>query len=179
MGIMLSSNFTRLINSLVFAFLCFSASAQIKMKYSIGSIGSTGSIAPVFTGPVSILGNQCFVLANGVTVLKESANKFLFNPTCLLLTASSPVPLVAYPNPVRTSVRITTKEKIHNATEPMLYLILQDLSGKTVATQQLDLPALNAGYQWTLPSMASGMYVVRLLEQQSQIGSVNIIKVNN
>ena len=61
----------------------------------------------------------------------------------------------------------------------MLYLILQDVSGKTVATQQLDLPALNAGFQWTLPSMASGMYVVRLLEQQSQIGSVNIIKVNN
>lgn len=163
---------------LVVLFLSTSIKAQIHTSYQIGSIGTTGSINPVFSGPVLISGADCFLLSNGVKTF-DLPQVGYFSTACRLLLMSQPgFLLTAFPNPIISSVTIKTSEQIKLINDLNIQLQLLDMSGRLIQVFNTDTKGLNIGYQIQMNSLSNGSYFIKVASGSLNYQVLSIIKSN-
>ena len=159
----------------------FSAQAQFKSAYHIGSLGSMGLQQRVFTGPVVINDSSCFTISNGVSTLKHHTNINAFRLNCELLYVEAPeIILIPYPNPASTHVIIKSAISIPFQKKNLgVQLELFDLSGRVLKTYQSGLMDLNNGYQISLSQLANGPYFIRVaINSVGFAQTLKILKAN-
>jgi len=167
--------------SFVFVLLCCnSLRAQninpISTVFSIGSVGTTGSISPTFSGPVVIDAAACIKLSSGLSTY-NATTAGLFISSCIVPAFSNtPLKLICYPNPVTTTLWVKTAEPVME-TSATVSLALIGADGKTVGSYNTSVAQLSAGYAINVASKAAGVYYIRY-KSNTQTGDLKIIKVN-
>ena len=153
------------------------ASAQIRGRYNIGSIGNTASVRSIYSGPVYIKGSQCFELTNGVKTLSTPSTG-LFSMTCKESVEPTQMEIMGYPNPVISYVTIKpiAKFPINNLT--VYYLQLLDMNGRVISVHKTNVWGLNEGYKISMANLPSGYYTVALSADGQKIQALKIIKTN-
>lgn len=164
------------LSGLAFFVCCNQTSAQIRNAYQIGSIGTMGSQAPVFSGPVLITGTDCFTISNGVTTFELPQIGYFSTACKFLLPQAATWQVISYPNPVMQAVTIKTTEQINSIDAGATQLNLMDISGRLIQTYQTDLKALNAGYKIDMSAMANGTYLIKLITGANKFQVLTIIK---
>ncbi len=169
--------FTKLlISSLTFLLVSSNCQSQIKMAYNIGSIGTSGSVSPQFSGTIIIDTAACFSLSNGVKTM-QLAGKGIFTNGCqLLLNNMAEIKLSAFPNPVVNSVFIKTADNSRLPTNNIITIELIDLQGRLLKTFSTNMVALNAGYEIRMNGIVGGIYTIKILAGNSKIGIIKIVK---
>ena len=167
--------------SFVFVLLCCnSLRAQninpISTVFSIGSLGTTGSISPTFSGPVVIDAAACIKLSSGLSTY-NATTAGLFISSCIVPAFSNtPLKLICYPNPVTTTLWVKTAEPVME-TSATVSVALIGADGKTVGSYNTSVAQLSAGYAINVASKAAGVYYIRY-KSITQTGELKIIKVN-
>ncbi len=152
--------------------------AQIRNAYQIGSVGMTGSVHPVFSGPVLIDGSECFVLSNGLKTLELPKDGYFSTACRLVLLSESGINLNAYPNPVVNTVTIKSTDKILSIDKLAIELYLMDMSGRLIQKFRTDINNLNDGYQIQMNAYSNGSYLIKVASGASNFQVLPIIKSN-
>jgi hypothetical protein len=148
----------------------------ISTVFSIGSVGTTGSISPTFSGPVVIDAATCIKLSSGLSTY-NATTAGLFISSCIVPAFSNtPLKLICYPNPVTTTVWVKTTEPVMESSATVS-LALIGADGKTVVAYNTSVAQLSAGYAINVASKAAGVYYIRY-KSNTQTGDLKIIKVN-
>lgn len=153
-------------------------SAQIRNAYNLGSIGMTGTINPVFSGPVVITGINCFVLTNGVTTFDLPQEGYFSNPCKLILEQTVGLRLTAYPNPVIKNLTVQTANHAQLLADKNIQLQLLDIQGRLIQSYSTNSKELNLGYQITMSNIANGGYFIRAISNNTILQTLSIIKSN-
>jgi len=169
----------RLLTSLVLVLLISTTlSAQIRNAYNLGSIGMTGTISPVFSGPVVITGANCFVLTNGVKTFDLPQVGYFSTACKLLLEQASGLRLTSYPNPVINNLTVQTTSQTQLLVEKEIQLQLLDVQGRLIQTYNTDSKGINQGYKIPMSNLASGGYYIKAVSGTNNIQALSIIKSN-
>jgi hypothetical protein len=152
--------------------------AQIQNVYNLGSIGMTGSIHPVFSGPVVITGSNCFVLTNGVKTFDLPQAGYFSTACQLLLQQELNINLSAYPNPVYNQLTVVAVDKTKLIAEKNIQLQLSDVQGRIIETYKTDGNGLNLGYKIPMFNLASGAYFIKAISNNHIIQTLSILKSN-
>jgi len=169
----------RLLTSLVLVLLISTTlSAQIRNAYNLGSIGMTGTISPVFSGPVVITGTNCFVLTNGVKTFDLPQVGYFSTACKLLLEQESMINLLAYPNPVHSTLTVVSVENRKILTNKDIQLQLSDVQGRIIQTYNTDSKGINLGYKIPMLNLASGAYYIKAISNNTIIQTLSILKSN-
>ena len=169
----------RLLTSLVLVLLISTTlSAQIRNAYNLGSIGMTGTISPVFSGPVVITGANCFVLTNGVKTFDLPQVGYFSTACKLLLEQASGLRLTSYPNPVINNLTVQTTSQTQLLVEKEIQLQLLDVQGRLIQTYNTDSKGINQGYKIPMSNLASGGYYIKAVSGTNNIQVLSIIKSN-
>jgi hypothetical protein len=153
-------------------------SAQIRNAYNLGSIGMTGNISPVFSGPVVITGANCFVLTNGVKTFDLPQVGYFSTACKLLLEQESMINLLAYPNPVYSTLTVVSVENRKILTDKDIQLQLSDVQGRIIQTYNTDSKGINLGYKIPMLNLASGAYYIKAISNSTIIQTLSILKSN-
>lgn len=164
------------LSGLAFFVCCNQTNAQIRNAYQIGSIGTMGSQAPVFSGPVLITGTDCFTISNGVTTFDLPQVGYFSTACKFLIPQAATLQVISYPNPVMQAVTIKSADQIQANKEITIQMNLMDISGRLIKNYSTDIDALNAGYRIDMSSMANGTYLIKLIIGQNKIQVLTIIK---
>jgi hypothetical protein len=141
---------------------CF---AQIKMAYSIGSLGNTNQKTAVFSGVVAINGNSCFLLSNGISTF-SNGKPGLFTSNCDVVLNNNTgnlvqkFVLIAYPNPVITTVMIKSIDQL--PTVDVLNIVVYSTIGQPVKKISLTARQLYEGQMIDMRGWTMGMYIVKV-----------------
>jgi len=169
----------RLLTSLVLVLLISTTlSAQIRNAYNLGSIGMTGTISPVFSGPVVITGANCFVLTNGVKTFDLPQAGYFSTACKLLLEQESGLRLTSYPNPVINNLTVQTTSQTQLLADKEIQLQLLDMQGRVIQTYNTDSKGINQGYKIPMSNLASGGYYIKAVSGTNNIQVLSIIKSN-
>jgi Secretion system C-terminal sorting domain len=169
----------RLLTSLVLVLLISTTlSAQIRNAYNLGSIGMTGTISPVFSGPVVITGANCFVLTNGVKTFDLPQVGYFSTACKLLLEQESGLRLTSYPNPVINNLTVQTTSQTQLLADKEIQLQLLDIQGRVIQTYNTDSKGINQGYKIPMSNLASGGYYIKAVSGTNNIQVLSIIKSN-
>ena len=169
----------RLLTSLVLVLLISTTlSAQIRNAYNLGSIGMTGTISPVFSGPVVITGANCFVLTNGVKTFDLPQVGYFSTACKLLLEQESGLRLTSYPNPVINNLTVQTTSQTQLLADKEIQLQLLDMQGRVIQTYNTDSKGINQGYKIPMSNLASGGYYIKAVSGTNNIQVLSIIKSN-
>ena len=177
----LLQRYTRQVISLVVVLLCCQVlSAQnanpISTVFSIGSVGTTGSISPTFSGPVVLDASSCIKLSSGLSTY-NATTAGLFVSSCIVPSfTNTPLQLICYPNPATTTVWVKTAQPVME-TSATVSLALIGADGKTVGAYNTSVAQLSAGYAINVTNKAAGVYYIRY-KSITQTGELKIIKVN-
>jgi hypothetical protein len=153
-------------------------SAQIRNAYNLGSIGMTGTINPVFSGPVVITGANCFVLTNGVKTFDLPQGGYFSTACKLLLQEESGLRLTSYPNPVINNLTVQTTSQTQLLADKEIQLQLLDMQGRVIQTYNTDSKGINQGYKIPMSNLASGGYYIKAVSGTNNIQVLSIIKSN-
>jgi len=169
----------RLLTSLVLVLLISTTlSAQIRNAYNLGSIGMTGTISPVFSGPVVITGANCFVLTNGVKTFDLPQVGYFSTACKLLLEQESGLRLTSYPNPVINNLTVQTTSQTQLLADKEIQLQLLDIQGRVIQTYNTHSKGINQGYKIPMSNLASGGYYIKAVSGTNNIQVLSIIKSN-
>ena len=169
----------RLLCSLVVVLLISTTlPAQIRNAYNLGSIGMTGTINPVFSGPVVITGANCFVLTNGVKTFDLPQVGYFSTACKLLLQEESGLRLTSYPNPVINNLTVQTTSQTQLLADKEIQLQLLDVQGRVIQTYNTDIKGINLGYKIPMSNLASGGYYIKAVSGTNNIQVLSIIKSN-
>jgi len=169
----------RLVCSLLFVLMIGTTlSAQIRNAYNLGSIGMTGTINPVFSGPVVITGANCFVLTNGVKTFDLPQGGYFSTACKLLLEHESMINLLAYPNPVYNNLTVVAVDKTKLVSDKDIQLQLSDVHGRVIETYNTDGNGLNQSYKIPMLNLPSGAYYIKAISNNHIIQTLSIIKSN-
>jgi hypothetical protein len=152
--------------------------AQIRNAYNLGSIGMTGTINPVFSGPVVITGANCFVLTNGVKTFDLPQGGYFSTACKLLLQEESGLRLTSYPNPVINNLSVQTTSQTQLLADKEIQLQLLDVQGRLIQTYNTDSKGINQGYKIPMSNLASGGYYIKAVSGTNNIQVLSIIKSN-
>ncbi len=170
---------TRLLTSLVVVLLISTTlPAQIRNAYNLGSIGMTGTINPVFSGPVVITGANCFVLTNGVKTFDLPQVGYFSTACQLILQQETMINLLAYPNPVYNNLTVVAVDKTQLVADKEIQLQLLDVQGRVIQTYNTNIKAINLGYKIPMSNLASGVYYIKAVSGTNNIKVLSIIKSN-
>ena len=170
---------TRLLTSLVVVLLISTTlPAQIRNAYNLGSIGMTGTINPVFSGPVVITGANCFVLTNGVKTFDLPQVGYFSTACQLILQQETMINLLAYPNPVYNNLTVVAVDKTQLVADKDIQLQLSDVQGRIIQTYNTDGNGLNLGYKIPMFNLASGGYYIKAISNNAIIQTLSILKSN-
>jgi len=153
-------------------------SAQIRNAYNLGSIGMTGNINPVFSGPVVITGANCFVLTNGVKTFDLPQVGYFSTACKLLLEQESGLRLTSYPNPVINNLTVQTTSQTQLLADKEIQLQLLDMQGRVIQTYNTNIKGINLGYKIPMSNLASGGYYIKAISGSNNIQILSIIKSN-
>ena len=176
-----SQRFTLRVISFVFVLLCCKGlRAQninpISTVFSIGSVGTTGSTTPSFSGPVVLDASSCIKLYSGLNTY-IATTPGLFVSSCIVPAfTNTPLQLICYPNPVTTTVWVKTSKPVME-TSASISLTLIGADGNTVGVYTSSVAQLSAGYAINVANKAAGVYYIRY-KSITQTGELKIIKVN-
>ena len=151
---------------------------QINSAYNVGSIGFSGAINPVFSGPVVISGANCFVLSNGVKTFDLPQAGYFSTACLLLLQKESVIQLTAYPNPVINYITVQAVNQTQLVEDNAIQLQLLDMQGRVIQTYNTDSKGINLGYQIPMSHLASGGYYIKAITGTNQIQVLPLIKSN-
>jgi hypothetical protein len=165
-----------LISFLIVLLINTTASAQIRNAYNLGSIGMTGTINPVFSGPVVITGTNCFVLTNGVTTFDLPQEGYFSNPCKLILEKAIGLRLTAYPNPVIKNLTVQTANHTQLLADKNIQLQLLDMQGRIIQNYPTNCKELNLGYQIPMSHIANGGYFIRAISNNTILQTLSILK---
>ena len=169
----------RLLCSLVMVLLISTTlPAQIRNAYNLGSIGMTGNINPVFSGPVVITGANCFVLTNGVKTFDLPQDGYFSTACKLLLEQESMIKLLAYPNPVYNTLTVVSVENRKILADKDIQLQLSDVHGRIIQTYNTNSNGINQGYKIPMFNLASGGYYIKAISNNTIIQTLSILKSN-
>jgi hypothetical protein len=152
--------------------------AQIRNAYNIGSIGMSGASRPIFSGPVLISGEQCFILSNGIKTLALPKTGYFVSACRLLLHVESNFPLTAFPNPTSNVITVKSTYGFQQNTSLIIQLQLLDASGRLLQTIRTDGKGLNIGIQILTNTLSNGSYFIKAFSDQKNIQVLPIIKSN-
>jgi hypothetical protein len=167
-----------LISLLVLASINTTSNAQINTAYNIGSIGFSGTTNPVFSGPVLITGEHCFVLTNGVKTFDLPQVGFFTNACRLLLQTDAGSLLTAYPNPVAKNVIVQSAMQPQLLNDGLIQLQLLDMQGRVIKSYQTNSRELNHGYNISMSQFVSGGYYIKAISGITNFQLLSIIKLN-
>ncbi|MEI8075993.1 MAG: T9SS type A sorting domain-containing protein [Bacteroidota bacterium] len=168
----------RFLKIIAFLFVTNTIQAQIHNAYQMGSIGMTGSIHPIFSGPVLIEGSDCFVVSNGIKTLELSKEGYFSTACRLVLLSESGIRLNAYPNPVKNTVTIKSSEQFLSINQLGIQLYLMDMGGRLIQTFHTDIKNLNIGYQIKMGAYSNGSYLIKVASGTNNFQVLPIIKSN-
>ena len=169
----------RLVCSLLFVLMIGTTlSTQIRNAYNLGSIGMTGTINPVFSGPVVITGVNCFVLTNGVKTFDLPQGGYFSTACKLLLEQESGLRLTSYPNPVINNLTVQTTSQTQLLADKEIQLQLLDVQGRVIQTYNTNIKGINLGYKIPMSNLASGGYYIKAISGSNNIQILSIIKSN-
>ena len=169
----------RLLCSLVMVLLISTTlPAQIRNAYNLGSIGMTGNINPVFSGPVVITGANCFVLTNGVKTFDLPQAGYFSTACKLLLEQESGLRLTSYPNPVINNLTVQATNQTQLLADKDIQLQLLDVQGRVIQTYNTDIKGINLGYKIPMLNLASGGYYIKAISNNHIIQTLSILKSN-
>lgn len=177
----LLQRYTRQVISLFIVILCCQGlSAQntnpINTVFSIGSVGTTGSTSPIFSGPVVLDASSCIKLTNGLRTF-NATTAGLFVSSCFVPAFTNmPISLICYPNPVTTTVWVKTAQPVIE-TSATVSLALIGVDGKAVGGYTTTVAQLSAGFAINVTNKAAGIYYIRY-KANAQTGELKFIKVN-
>ena len=163
---------------LIVLLISTTVSAQIRNAYSLGSIGMTGTINPIFSGPVVITGTNCFVLTNGIKTYDLPQEGYFSNPCKLILDQAVGLRLTAYPNPVINYLTVQTSNHTQLLVDNIIELQLLDMQGRVMQTFPTNSKVLNLGYQIPMSHIANGGYFIRAISNNTILQTISIIKSN-
>jgi len=86
------------------------------------------------------------------------------------------IKLVAFPNPVISSLLIKTADNVQTATNTNISLEVIDLQGRLLKVFSTNITALNTGYEIKLDWAKPGIYFIRVLANNSKIELLKILK---
>jgi hypothetical protein len=167
-----------LISLLVVTFISTSLNAQIRNAYNVGSVGFSGTINPVFSGPVVINGANCFVLSNGVKTFDLPQVGYFSNACKLLLQNDAVIQFTAYPNPVISNVTVQSSYQTQLLSDEVIQLQLLDMQGRVIHIYYTDRKKLNLGYHISMSQLANGGYYIKAIAGTNNIQVLSIIKSN-
>jgi hypothetical protein len=161
---------------LIVLLMSTSVSAQIRNAYNLGSIGITGTINPIFSGPVVITGTSCFVLSNGIKTFELPQEGYFSNPCKLILEQVVGLRLTAYPNPVINYLTVQTANQTQLLADNNIEVQLLDMQGRVIQTYHTNSKGLNQGYQIPMSHIANGGYFIRAISNNNIIQTLSILK---
>lgn len=163
---------------LVVLFFSTSIKAQIHTTYQIGSIGMSGSVNPIFSGPVLVSGADCFLLSNGIKTFDLTQTGYFSTACRLILMTELGNQLTAFPNPVLSAVTIKSQEPFKPINDLSIQLQLLDMEGRLMQTFHTDAKGLKIGYPIQLSSLSSGNYFIKVASGSINYQVLSIIKSN-
>ncbi len=138
--------------------------AQISMNYSIGCVGGSDLKMTSFSEPVAITGNACFQLSNGVRLFGKIKDGFFTNSCAVNGTAATIIArkfdLIAFPNPVITSVTIKSRDVL--PVSEKVTATLYAMTGAQVKFLTTNTSSLNAGLVFNMFGLAPGTYIMKV-----------------
>jgi len=153
--------------------------SQLKMNYTIGTVGATGITRPMYSGSIFASTNQCLILSNGVKVLLPVKTGVVFSETCPVNTPFNIIKLIGYPNPVINNLYVKMSLSGINASEngAIVMMTLMDVSGRKVKIMGVPVTELASGYSINMSAMAAGEYILKA-EGKNLQGNLKIFKSN-
>ena len=177
MEAMLQQSIRLCLSSMACLLFSFMANGQIKNSYNIGSIGMSGSVHPVYSGPVIMDASACFNISNGIKTLAIKQQGVFSSECVVLLKNEAGFTLMAYPNPVTASYFfVKTKDHIIVANAEDLKLELFNMNGSLIKTFTTSLDQLNAGYRVNMIGISNDVYLLKVMTSKTNIQLIKIIK---
>ena len=139
-------------------FLSLNAYSQIRISYSIGSLGSMPKTVG-FSTPILISGDNCFLVTNNITKFWAS-KKGDFFASCMVDLDYIKMNIKITPNPVITYANIrflTTLQK-----DNKFRLIVFNNTGQPEIIKDVSQEAFLNGYKLDMSSLASGYYFIQI-----------------
>jgi hypothetical protein len=132
--------------------------AQMKLSYSIGSIGGAMKTS-TYSSPIVISGENCIKVTNSISKFAES-KKGLFYSTCAVNINFEKIQLNLSPNPVinYTVLKFSNQSTIENRFRVLVY----NNSGQVVQATETTKEQLVSGYKLNLTSLVTGSYFVQV-----------------
>ena len=165
----------RLVSVCLFFAFASQGRTQIRMSYVMGVVGNAGGTEKIFSGSVLVEGGSCFLMTNGVSIIKYKAVN-LFNTNCFLVPSFQSLQLAVFPNPFHEKVTIKSSSAFDYTTAVMYDLHLYNVAGVRIKSFTTSIYVLRSGYEISVPFLAAGTYYLKVQMGQMHIQTLTLIK---
>ena len=143
---------------ILFLFLTLNAHSQIRISYSIGSIGGMPKVTGL-SAPILISSENCFLISNNITKFWASNNGEFF-ASCMVNLDYIKLNIKITPNPVITFANIRFLTILQK--ENKFKLVVYNNTGQPEILKDVSQEAFLAGYKLDMSSLASGYYFIQI-----------------
>jgi hypothetical protein len=151
---------------ILYLFICFTLTAQIKTSYSIGSIGGDMKTA-TYSNSFLISGEKCFTVSNALNKFWDT-NSGDFFTNCVVDIDFIRYSIKINPNPVVNYAMVKLVNKIQQ--DNKMRLSIYSNAGVPVTSYDVSQDQLLSGFRLEMSSLPSGYYFI-------QISSSSILQV--
>ncbi len=148
----------KLIIYILFLFFTLHAHSQIRVSYSIGSIGSMPKVAGL-SSPILISSENCFLISNNITKFWASKDGEFF-ASCMVDLDFIKLSIKITPNPVVTFANIRFLSMLQK--ENKFKLVVYNNTGQPEILKDVSQEAFLAGYKLDMSSLPSGYYFIQI-----------------
>ena len=142
----------------LYFFVTIVANSQIRVSYSIGSIGGMPKVSSL-SAPILISGENCFIISNNITKFWAS-KKGEFFTNCRVNLDYIRMNIKINPNPVITYANIKFLTMIQK--DNKFRLIVFNNTGQPEISKDVSQDAFLNGYNLDMSSLASGYYFIQI-----------------
>jgi hypothetical protein len=143
---------------ILFICLSLSANSQIRISYSIGSIGGMPKVSGL-SSPILISGENCFMISNNIRKFWAS-KKGEFFASCMVDLDYIKLNIKITPNPVTTYANIKFLTMIQK--DNKFRLVVYNNTGQPEILKDVSQEAFLAGYRLDMSSLSSGYYFIQI-----------------
>jgi hypothetical protein len=143
---------------ILFLFFTLNANSQIRISYSIGSIGSMPKVAGL-SSPILISSENCFLISNNITKFWASKDGEFF-ASCMIDLDYVKLNIKITPNPVVTFANIKFLSMLQK--DNKFRLVVYNNTGQPEILKDVSQDAFLAGYKLDMSSLASGYYFIQI-----------------
>jgi hypothetical protein len=143
---------------ILFLFFTLNANSQIRISYSIGSIGSMPKVAGL-SSPILISSENCFLISNNITKFWASKDGEFF-ASCMIDLDYVKLNIKITPNPVVTFANIKFLSMLQK--DNKFRLVVYNNTGQPEILKDVSQDAFLAGYKLDMSSLSSGYYFIQI-----------------